>query len=66
MEITKFTHYISAQLDGKNMKLFRMYNAFEGDTRVIWRDERGVDHRFTVHWVQDTRTAELKPILVEM
>ena len=34
MEITKFTHYISAELDGKNMKLYRMYNAFEGDTRA--------------------------------
>lgn len=65
MEITKFTHYISAQLDGKNMKLFRMYNALEGDTKVIGRDERGIDHRFHVHWVQDQRTGELKPVLVE-
>ena len=66
IEITKFTHYISAQIDGKNMKLVRMYNAFEGDTLAIGRDERGIDRRFSVHWVQDTCTAELKPILVEM
>lgn len=57
--------YIKAQLDSFGMKLVRVYNAFEGDTRVIGRDDRGVDHRFSVHWTQN-RHGELKPVLVEM
>lgn len=58
-------HYIKAQLDGLDMKLVRMYRAFEGDTRVIGRDNRGVDHRFSVHWLQDKK-GNLKPVIFEM